>query len=61
MFEFKEFNADNLPFFYDYNKDTGVFTYKYWDTRTRYNNEICDKAGNVVGFGGIVVDYSKFE
>lgn len=59
--EFKEFNANNLALFYDYDKDTGVFTYKYWDTRTSYNNEICNTSGQIVGFGGIEIDYSVFD
>ena len=52
-FEFKyyELNNANIEQFYNYNDETKIYTYKYWDARTRYGNEICDKNGNVVGFG----------
>lgn len=56
-FEFKidfiELNAANLDLFYDFDAETGFYTYKYWDPRTRYNNEIFDEEGNVIAIAGI--------
>ena len=56
-FEFKigfaELNAANLSKFYDIDAETGFYTYKYWDPRTRYNNEIFDEEGNVIAIAGI--------
>ena len=57
-FEFKEFTAENaVKYFYKFDHETMTFTYKYWDLRTRYYNEICDPAGNVIDFGGIEIDF----
>lgn len=56
-FEFKEFSAENVTDFYDFDSSKMIFTYKYWDLRTRYNNEICDASGNVIDFGGISIDF----
>ena len=56
-FEFKigfaELNAANLSKFYDIDVETGFYIYKYWDPRTRYNNEIFDEEGNVIAIAGI--------
>ena len=49
-FEFANLNAANVDLFYKYDDTTGIYEYKYWDKRTRYNNEYYDEAGNVVGF-----------
>ncbi len=59
VFEFKEFTAENVEDFYDYMKKTNSFVYTYWDLRTPYYNEISDAAGNIIGFGGIVIDYES--
>ena len=52
-FEFAEFNSENLEKFYDYNEETKIYSYKYWDPRTRYSNEVYDELGNIIGFVGI--------
>ncbi len=52
-FTFADMNAANLSKFYSYNEETKVYTYKYWDPRTRYDNEVYNDAGAVVGFMGI--------
>ncbi len=49
-FEFANLSDENIPLFYDYNSERGIYTYKYWDMRTYYNNEVYDSFGNVVGF-----------
>jgi hypothetical protein len=55
-FEYKDFTAENVTDFYNFDYKTKIFTYKYWDLRTRYYNEICDASGNVVNFGGISIN-----
>ena len=55
-FEFKEFNETNVLDFYKFIPETKSFEYKYWDERTRYYNEICDKNGLIIGFGGVNID-----
>ena len=63
-FEYKTFNEDNLHDYYAYDAETKVFTYKYWDPRSRYYDEIYDIQGNIISFGSINmnnVDYSLFE
>ena len=59
VFEYKEYTAENVEDFYAYFKKTNTFVYKYWDPRTRYSNEICDRDGNVINFGGIEVDFDS--
>ncbi len=49
-FSFKELNEDNVLLFYSYDDETGIYTYTYWDLRTRYTDVICDENGNIVGF-----------
>ena len=49
-FEFAELSASNVNLFYAYDIETGVYTYKYWDKRTRFNNEVYNELGQVVGF-----------
>ncbi len=56
-FEYVKFDKESITKLYDY-KD-GVFTYKYWDERTHFANEIFDSEGNIIGFVGI--DTSSFE
>lgn len=58
VFEFKDFSAENVLDFYSYNANSKTFEFKYWDERTRYNNEICDESGRIIDFGGIVIDFA---
>ena len=51
-FEFAELSKDNVELFYDFDETTGVYTYSYWDVRTRFDNEVYDTNGNVIGFLG---------
>ena len=51
--DYAELNADNLELFYDYDAETGIYTYKYWDPRSRYNNQVFDEDGNVIDIKGI--------
>lgn len=55
-FEFADLDQENLEKFYDYNEETQIYTYTYWDPRTRYSNEVYDELGNVIGFIGINVN-----
>ena len=50
-FTYKESLEVNINDFYDRDDETGIYTYKYWDDRARFMNEIYDESGNVVGFG----------
>lgn len=50
-FEYKERTSANISLYYDYDTETGIYTYKYWDERAKFDNEIYDKDGNVVEFG----------
>lgn len=50
---YADLNAANLEMFYDYDAETGIYTYKYWDPRSRYDNEIFDVDGNVIDIAGI--------
>lgn len=50
-FEYKERTEENCSLYYDYDTETGIYTYKYWDDRVKFDNEIYDKDGNVVAFG----------
>lgn len=50
-FEYASLNKDNVDKFYSYNEETGEYTYVYWDPRSKFDNEISDKFGRVVGFG----------
>lgn len=50
-FLYRESTLENVSLFYDYNSETKVYTYKYWDERARFVNEIYDELGNVIGFG----------
>lgn len=50
-FLYRESTAENISLFYDYNSETKIYTYKYWDERARFINEIYDEQGNVIGFG----------
>ena len=49
-FSYKSLSQENISYFYSYNEETGIYTYSYWDPRTRYDNEIYDASGNIVGF-----------
>lgn len=51
--DYAELNADNLELFYDYDAETGIYTYKYWDPRSKYNNQVFDEDGNVIDIKGI--------
>lgn len=57
IFEFKEFTAENVTDFYDFDVETKTFKYKYWDQRTMYSSEVCDALGRIINFGGIEVDF----
>lgn len=50
-FELKNSTNANIDDFYDRDKTTGIYTFKYWDLRARFNNEVYDKFGNIIGFG----------
>ena len=50
-FEYKERTNANISEFYAYDTETGIYTYKYWDERAKFDNEIYDKDGKVVAFG----------
>ncbi len=49
--DYVDLNEPNLDIFYNYDENTGVYTYKYWDERTRYDNEIYDMYGRIIGIG----------
>ena len=49
-FEFASYTKANIDLFYDYDEVLKIYTYDYWDLRARYDNEIYDADGNVVGF-----------
>ena len=51
-FEFAKLIKENLFKFYDFDEETGVYTYSYWDVRTHYNDEITNKDGQIVGIAG---------
>lgn len=52
VFKYLEQTEDNArDYLYSYDADTGIYTYKYWDNRAKFTNEICDANGNVIGFG----------
>ena len=50
---YADLNAANLELFYAYDEETGIYTYKYWDPRSKYDNEIYDVDGNVIDIAGI--------
>lgn len=47
-FEYFSLSEANWEKFYNKNPNTGIYTYKYWDERTRYDNEIYDRNGNII-------------
>ncbi|MBP3582215.1 MAG: hypothetical protein J6J33_05650 [Clostridia bacterium] len=49
-FEFANHTLANVNLFYKYDETTGIYEYKYWDPRNRFDSEYYDEAGNVVGF-----------
>lgn len=49
-FMYKEQINSNIDAFYTQDKETGYYTYSYWDDRTRFDNEIYEN-GKIVGFG----------
>lgn len=49
-FEFASLTEDNISLFYTYDETTGVYSYTYWDPRTRFDNEIYNENGDVVDF-----------
>lgn len=52
VFTYKSLTNDNVSYFYDYNDETGVYTYKYWDPRTEFDNVIYNTKGEIIGFSG---------
>lgn len=50
-FLYRPETAENVSLFYDYDSEKGIYTFKYWDERARFVNEIYDEAGNVIAFG----------
>jgi hypothetical protein len=50
-FEYKERTNANILDYYNYDTETGFYTFKYWDERAKFDNEIYDKNGNVIAFG----------
>lgn len=49
-FEFAELVKANKDLFYKFDETTGIYEYKYWDSRSRFDGEYYDEAGNVIGF-----------
>ena len=49
-FEFANLIEENCDLFYSYDVVNGVYTYDYWDKRTRFDNEVYNEAGQVVSF-----------
>lgn len=49
-FEYKSLTAENIKYFYSYNEETGIYTYKYWDPRTHYYTEVYNENGDVISF-----------
>ena len=60
VFEYKEYTAENVDYFYSFDAVTQSFVYTYWDLRAMYDNEICNAEGQIINFGGIVIDFSKY-
>ena len=50
-FEYRTQTNANVLDFYDLDTETGIYTYKYWDKRAKFGNEIYNKDGKVVAFG----------
>lgn len=50
VFEYKSLSRENIEYFYSYDEETGVYTYKYWDPRTHYFTEIYNENGDIVDF-----------
>ena len=50
-FEYKTQTVANKDLFYKFDSETGIYTYNYWDIRAKFDNEIYNKEGQVVGFG----------
>lgn len=48
--EYASLTQNNIDLFYDFDETTGIYSYKYWDARSYFNNEVYDENGNVVGF-----------
>lgn len=49
-FEYAELVKENKDLFYEFDETTGIYEYKYWDPRSRFDGEYYDESGNVVGF-----------
>ncbi len=60
MFEFKNYSAENVLLFYDFDAVKQCFVYSYWDLRAQYHNEICNEQGDIINFGGIDIDFSTY-
>lgn len=43
--------SNNYNDFYSLDKETGIYTFNYWDKRAKFSNAIPDENGNIVGFG----------
>ena len=50
-FEYRTQTNVNILDFYSLDTETGIYTYKYWDKRAKFGNEIYNKDGKVVAFG----------
>jgi len=50
-FEYKARTNANVLDFYDLDSETGIYTFKYWDNRAKFGNEVYNKDGKVVAFG----------
>lgn len=50
-FLYRTETTENVLLFYDYDAESGVYKFKYWDERARFVNEIYDELGNVIAFG----------
>ena len=38
----------NKDLFYTYDETTGIYEYKYWDARSRFDGEYYDESGNKI-------------
>ena len=50
-FEYRTQTNANVLDFYELDAETGVYTFKYWDKRAKFGNEIYNKDGKVIAFG----------
>lgn len=49
-FKFAELVEDNVDLFYKFDEEAKIYTYYYWDERTRFDGEIYNELGQIIGF-----------